>query len=99
MDARMQGGGQAAGGGGAVESADPDRAAIVSRIEAAAGRPDPMAEYRERGHPSRRSYLEELARESEVPLDTVLMMAEVLGPGEDFDGLVVELEDYGDMLS
>ena len=99
MDARTQGGGQAAGGATAAGGRDPDRAAIVSRIDAGAGRPDPLAGYRERGHPGRRSYLEELARESEVPLDTVLMMAEVLGPGEDFDGLVVELEDYAEMLA
>jgi len=49
--------------------------------------------YREAGHPTRAAYLQSLADEHDAPLDTVLMLADLLGPEEDFDGLVVALED------
>ena len=37
---------------------------------------------------SRRQYLVDLAGEYELPIDVVLMLASMLGPSEDFDGLV-----------
>lgn len=43
---------------------------------------------------NRMEYLEDLAFEYDVPLDVVLMIADLLGPNEDHDGLVAELEDY-----
>lgn len=45
---------------------------------------------------SREQYLRSLAEEHEVDLDTVLTLAELLGPDEDFDGLVSALQDYTD---
>lgn len=41
----------------------------------------------------RAEYLEDLADEFGVPLETVWALAEILGPGEDRDGLVNALED------
>ena len=45
---------------------------------------------------TRRQYLVDLAGEYELPLDVVLMLASMLGPNEDFDGLVTELCDIAD---
>ena len=50
--------------------------------------------YQENGYQNRRDYLECLAIDMGVDVDTVLMIASLLGPSEDFDGLVTELEDY-----
>lgn len=49
--------------------------------------------YVQNGYKNRRDYLESLAEEYDVPLKNVLMMAQLLGPSEDFDGLIVHLED------
>jgi hypothetical protein len=49
--------------------------------------------YLEYGAESRAEYLAMLADEYDVPLSTVRAMAGVLGPTEDFDGLVCALED------
>ena len=45
---------------------------------------------------TRRQYLHDLAGEYELPLDVVLMLASMLGPNEDFDGVVTELCDIAD---
>jgi len=58
-----------------------------------------MNVYVENGYRNRKHYLESLADIYSVPLNTVLMLAELLGPNEDFDGLVTGLEDYSDVLS
>ena len=50
--------------------------------------------YKENGFKNRQEYLEDLADNMGVGMDVVGMLADVLGPGEDFDGLVSELEDY-----
>jgi hypothetical protein len=42
---------------------------------------------------SRSAYLRYLAEEYGVDLSTVTALADVLGPNEDFDGLVTTLED------
>lgn len=55
-----------------------------------------QAEYIAQGYRSRRHYLECLAEDHGVPLDLVLGLASVLGPTEDFDALVTELEDLTD---
>lgn len=47
--------------------------------------------YQAAGFESRREYLESLAEE--YPADLVYALADVLGPGEDFDALITELED------
>jgi hypothetical protein len=52
-----------------------------------------MNVYIENGYLNRRDYLESLAEDFETDLDTVLMMADILGKSEDFDGLVSHLED------
>ena len=41
----------------------------------------------------RMGYLESLANEYDTDIETVLFMAEILGPSEDFDALVTSLQD------
>ncbi len=50
--------------------------------------------YEENGYLNRMDYLESLAEEYDVPLGIVRNLAQLLGPSEDFDGLVTALEDY-----
>ena len=50
--------------------------------------------YRENGYENRSAYLQSLAEENDVHIDMVLAAAEILGPNEDFDGLVSNVEDY-----
>lgn len=50
--------------------------------------------YRAAGYENRADYLASIADDFEMGLDTVLMVADLLGPNEDFDGLVTMLEDY-----
>ena len=57
-----------------------------------------MSVYTEQGYKGRRDYLESLADEFEVPQSVVFTLAGLLGPNEDFDGLVTELSDYADQL-
>lgn len=49
--------------------------------------------YRDRGFPNRAAYLESLAEEYEHDIRMVHALASLLGPEEDFDGLVTALED------
>lgn len=53
--------------------------------------------YQENGYKNRDDYLNSLSEDYGVPIDAVLALAEVLGPDEDFDGLISNLEDamYG----
>lgn len=45
---------------------------------------------------TREQYLQDLADEYDAPLGIVKMLADLLGPSEDFDGLVTTLNDeYG----
>lgn len=53
--------------------------------------PDP---YVANGCANRREYLCDLADDNDVPLYVVLKLARMLGPNEDFDGLVIAVEDY-----
>lgn len=53
-----------------------------------------MSIYTENGYEDRRDYLESLSFDYDVSFDTVLAVAELLGPNEDFDGLVSALEDH-----
>jgi hypothetical protein len=53
-----------------------------------------MSTYTDQGYSSRRDYLDTLADETGVERSTVYAMAQMLGPDEDFDGLVTSLEDY-----
>lgn len=50
--------------------------------------------YTENGFKSREDYLDQLSAEYDAPLEMVLALADLLGPNEDFDGLVSMLQDY-----
>jgi hypothetical protein len=50
--------------------------------------------YQRNGYETRAAYLQDLADEHGVDIQLVLMLADLMGPTEDFDGLVCELEDY-----
>ena len=50
--------------------------------------------YTNNGFADRRAYLESLCQEYDRT--TVYALAGMLGPNEDFDGLVTSLEDYAD---
>lgn len=49
--------------------------------------------YIKHGYRSRAHYLKELADQYCVPLQLVHRLAMLLGPSEDFDGLILALED------
>ena len=51
--------------------------------------------YQENGYENRKDYLRSL---SEDYGDSVYLLASLLGPSEDFDGLIASLEDMGDFL-
>jgi hypothetical protein len=53
-----------------------------------------MSVYTENGYENRRDYLNSLAEEYRVPLEIVYAAADLLGPNEDFDGLVTTIQDY-----
>lgn len=55
-----------------------------------------MNPYKEHGFENRQAYLEDLANTIGVDMHTVEIMADLLGPDEDFDGLVTSLEDYAE---
>jgi len=57
---------------------------------------DEMSIYEEKGYSDREAYLEALSIDYGVPIDVVDMMADLMGPEEDFDGLVSMLCDYED---
>ena len=52
-----------------------------------------MSVYTDHGYKNRKDYLNNLSDEYEVDIETVYMMADVLGEDEDFDGLVTSLQD------
>jgi hypothetical protein len=52
--------------------------------------------YQANGYEDREDYLACLAEDYGVDLDTVHVLADLLGPDEDFDGLVTQLEDLAD---
>ena len=54
--------------------------------------------YEDYGYKNRREYLEGLAEENGVPVEHVFALAQVLGPDEDFDALVTEIEEHGERL-
>ena len=49
--------------------------------------------YKENGYADRADYLRCMAEDYDMHMDTVVALANILGPDEDFDGLVVALED------
>lgn len=57
-----------------------------------------MTIYEKHGHATRKDYLLSLAEDYGVPVRTVFTLASILGPSEDFDGLVTSLEDEADRI-
>lgn len=53
--------------------------------------------YQEHGYYNREDYLRCLSEDWDMPFMTVKMLADMLGPNEDFDGLVTALEDADEM--
>lgn len=53
-----------------------------------------MTTYTDNGYKNRADYLRCMSEEYGVPINIVLMLADMLGPNEDFDGLVTALADY-----
>ena len=49
--------------------------------------------YKQNGYKDRNDYLESLAEDYCIDIDTVMVLADILGPNEDFDGLITSLED------
>lgn len=49
--------------------------------------------YKEKGYATRKDYLESLADDYGVDEDAVFAVADLLGPSEDFDGLIIMIED------
>lgn len=49
--------------------------------------------YKANGYATRSDYLACLAEDYGLPLETVMVFADTLGPNEDFDGLLSLLED------
>ena len=58
-----------------------------------------MSTYSQNGYINRIDYLDKISEEYGVPLEVVLDVADLLGPEEDFDGLISSLEDYEDYES
>jgi hypothetical protein len=52
-----------------------------------------MSAYEEQGFANRKEYLIDLADQYGVDQEDVFMLASVLGPSEDFDGLITSIED------
>jgi len=55
-----------------------------------------MCIHTEQGYKDRRDYINSLADDLDVPRKTAFAIADILGPDEDFDGLVTTLEDYSE---
>ena len=49
--------------------------------------------YSEKGYATRKDYLESLADDYGVDKYAVFAVADMLGPSEDFDGLIIMIED------
>ena len=47
-----------------------------------------MSKYQELGYPNRTAYLQSLADDYDLDIDEIHAVAEMLGSGEDFDGLL-----------
>ena len=50
--------------------------------------------YTENGYKDRRDYLNSLADEYGIGIEEIEVISDMLGPDEDFDGLVSSLQDY-----
>ena len=57
-----------------------------------------LAQYKEHGYTNREEYLKSLAIEYNANKNHVISLAELLGPAEDFNGLVSDLEDFSSFI-
>lgn len=57
-----------------------------------------MSIYTDKGYDSRRHYLEGLAEDMGLDEQTVFLAADMLGPTEDFDGLITTLDDEANRI-
>ncbi len=55
-----------------------------------------MDTYKDHGYNNRGDYLKSLANQYGVDLGFVIEVSDLLGPNEDFDGLVTSIQDYAD---
>lgn len=53
--------------------------------------------YQREGYSNRKEYLQALAVDFGIDERVVFELAVILGPNEDFDGLIIELEDLAEM--
>lgn len=53
-----------------------------------------MSIYEDKGYADRAEYLLSLTEDHEVSMETVLLYSDMLGPNEDFDGLVSSLAEH-----
>lgn len=54
--------------------------------------------YQDNGYANRTAYLKSVAEDYGVELDVVKVLAELLGPDEDFDGLISMVNDESERL-
>lgn len=57
-----------------------------------------MTTYTEQGYTNRKQYLDSLAENFGLDEEIVHTAAGMLGPNEDFDGLITTLEDYAEQI-
>lgn len=57
-----------------------------------------MTTYTDHGYKNRADYLECMAADYGVDIDIVLALAMTYGSSEDFDGLIIALEDMENMV-
>lgn len=55
-----------------------------------------MNVYKQNGYTDRQEYLESIADDYGVPIHEVMALADLLGKEEDFDGLVIALDEDTD---
>jgi hypothetical protein len=54
--------------------------------------------YQDAGYEDREEYLKHLSQIYEVDETSVISLAELLGPEEDFDGLIEDLKDFSSFI-
>lgn len=54
--------------------------------------------YQDNGYPSRIAYLKSVAEDYGVAEDAVFALADLLGPNEDFDGLISEVNELSERM-
>lgn len=70
-----------------------DTIPVATILRLNAGRTIPLARYEEEGNFDRYGYLKDLADNHGADLTGVIEVADLLGPDEDFNGLVTTIED------